>query len=102
MNFSLTPEQQQVQARARAFAQDEVAPLAREAVETGKFALHRVRRMGEWGFLAGPIGPDYGVGGAAISVATATRIHPLVIPALVCDGSVPDSDANSLSISRWG
>jgi butyryl-CoA dehydrogenase len=60
MNFSLTPEQQQIQARARAFAQGEVAPLAREADETGEFPLHLVRRMGELGFLGGPIGPEYG------------------------------------------
>jgi butyryl-CoA dehydrogenase len=63
MNFSLTPEQHQIQARARAFAQDEVAPLAREADQTGEFPLHLVRRMGELGFLAGPIGPDYGGAG---------------------------------------
>ncbi len=63
MNFSLTHEQQQVQARARAFAQDEVAPLAREADQTGEFPLHLVRRMGELGFLAGPIDPDYGGAG---------------------------------------
>jgi alkylation response protein AidB-like acyl-CoA dehydrogenase len=63
MNFSLTPEQQAIQARARAFAQDEVAPLAREADETGQFPLHLVRRMGELGFLAGPIEPDYGGAG---------------------------------------
>jgi hypothetical protein len=63
MNFSLTPEQQQVQARARAFAQDEVAPLAREADETGEFPLHLVRRMAELALLAGPIDPDYGGAG---------------------------------------
>ncbi len=54
------PDQQQIQARARAFAQQEVAPLAREADERGEFPLHLVRRMGELGFLAGPIGPEYG------------------------------------------
>jgi butyryl-CoA dehydrogenase len=63
MNFSLTPEQQQVQARARAFAQGEVAPQARAADETGEFPLHLVRRMGELGFLAGPIGAEYGGAG---------------------------------------
>src|SRR5258706_6017637 len=60
MNFSLTPEQQQIQARAQAFAQQEVAPLAREADERGEFPLHLVRRMGELGFLGGPIGTEYG------------------------------------------
>jgi hypothetical protein len=63
MNFDLTPEQQQVRERARAFAQQEVAPLAREADEKGEFPLHLVKRMGEAGLLAGPISPDYGGAG---------------------------------------
>jgi butyryl-CoA dehydrogenase len=63
MNFSLTSEQQQVQARARAFAQEQVAPLAREADERREFPLHLVKRMAELGFLAGPIDPAYGGAG---------------------------------------
>ena len=63
MNFRLTPEQQQVQARARTFADEEVAPLARAADEQGIFPLQLVRRMGELGFLAGPIAPEYGGAG---------------------------------------
>lgn len=63
MNFALTPEQQRIQDIARRFADDEVAPLAREADERGEFPLHLVRRMGELGFLAGPIQPEYGGAG---------------------------------------
>lgn len=63
MDFDLTPEQLQIQARARQFAQEEVAPIAREADEKGEFPLHQVRRLGELGFLAGPIGPEYGGAG---------------------------------------
>ncbi|HEX5505633.1 MAG TPA: acyl-CoA dehydrogenase family protein [Thermomicrobiales bacterium] len=63
MQFDLTEGQLAVQARARAFAEREVAPLAREADETGAFPLHLVRRMGELGFLAGPVAPEYGGGG---------------------------------------
>ncbi|HBY95672.1 MAG TPA: acyl-CoA dehydrogenase [Chloroflexi bacterium] len=63
MNFALTPEQQAVQARARDFAQNEVAPLAREADERGEFPLHLVRRLAELGFLAGPVPPQYGGAG---------------------------------------
>lgn len=63
MNFELTPEQQQIQMWARQFAQEEVAPLAREADEKGEFPAHLVRRMGELGFLAGPIAPEYGGAG---------------------------------------
>ncbi|MDX1664061.1 MAG: acyl-CoA dehydrogenase family protein [Candidatus Promineifilaceae bacterium] len=60
MNFNLTSEQQEIRARARRFAQEEVAPLARETDESGEFPLHLVRRMGELGFLAGPVAAEYG------------------------------------------
>ena len=63
MQFDLSSEQRDIQARARAFAQDEVAPLAREADATGVFPLHLVKRMGQLGFLAGPIAPEYGGAG---------------------------------------
>jgi len=63
MNFKLTPEQATVQAQARQFAEEEVMPIAREADEKGEFPLHLVRRMGELGFLAGPIEPEYGGAG---------------------------------------
>lgn len=63
MDFSLTPEQQTIQARARQFAEQEVAPLAREADERGEFPLHLVPRMGELGLLAGPLDPQYGGAG---------------------------------------
>ncbi len=60
MDFELTPEQKRIQARARQFAEQEVAPLARAADEQGVFPLHLVKRMAELGFLAGPIEPEYG------------------------------------------
>ena len=63
MDFDLTPAQQRIQDRARAFAEQEVAPVAREADEKGEFPLHLVERMGELGFLAGPIDPVYGGSG---------------------------------------
>jgi butyryl-CoA dehydrogenase len=63
MHFELTEQQRAIQARARAFADDEVAPLAREADETGTFPLQLVPRMGELGFLAGPLSTEYGGSG---------------------------------------
>jgi len=60
MDFELTPTQKRIQAQARQFAEQEIAPVAREADEKGVFPLHLVRRMGELGFLAGPIEPEYG------------------------------------------
>jgi len=63
MDFALTPAQHEVQLKARRFAEQEVAPIAREADETGEFPLHLVKRMGELGFLAGPVDPAYGGSG---------------------------------------
>jgi alkylation response protein AidB-like acyl-CoA dehydrogenase len=63
MNFSLTAEQQRIQDLARRFARDEVAPVSREADERGEFPRHLVRRMGELGFLAGPVERAYGGAG---------------------------------------
>src|SRR5712692_5832093 len=60
MDFELTPEQKRVQALARQFAEQEVAPVAREADEKGEFPMHLVKRMGRLRFLAGPIEPEYG------------------------------------------
>src|SRR2546425_7801109 len=60
MNFELTEAQERIQSRASAFAEQEVAPVAREADEKGEFPMHLVKRMGELGFLAGPIEPEYG------------------------------------------
>jgi alkylation response protein AidB-like acyl-CoA dehydrogenase len=63
VNFAFTAAQAAVQTRARTFAQDEVLPLAREADARGVFPVELVRRMGELGFLAGPVDPDYGGSG---------------------------------------
>ena len=60
MNFELTPEQERIQTLAREFAQNEVAPLSREADEKGEFPMHLIPRMGELGFLAGPVQTEYG------------------------------------------
>jgi alkylation response protein AidB-like acyl-CoA dehydrogenase len=60
MDFSLTAEQQRIKTLAREFAQREVAPLAREADETGAFQAQLVRRMGELGFLGATFGQEYG------------------------------------------
>ena len=63
MDFELTPEQKRIQQQARQFSEQEVAPIARAADEKGEFPLHLVNRMGELGFLAGPIEPEYGGSG---------------------------------------
>src|ERR1700674_3045994 len=63
MDFALTSAQREIQRKARQFAAQEVAPVARESDERGEFPLHLVRRLGELGFLAGPVDPAYGGSG---------------------------------------
>lgn len=72
MNFELTAAQQAIQSQARRFAQEEVTPLARESDETGVFPIHLVKRMGELGFLGGPIETRYG--GSAMDYLSFTLI----------------------------
>jgi butyryl-CoA dehydrogenase len=102
MNFELTAEQQSVQALARRFAQEEVAPLARESDETGLFPSHLVQRMGELGFLGGPIPGEYG--GAQMDYLSYTliseelgRVDSSVRGFLAVHGSLV-----SLCINDWG
>jgi alkylation response protein AidB-like acyl-CoA dehydrogenase len=70
MDFELTPAQRAIQDRARQFAEQEVAPVAREADERGVFPAQLVPRLAELGFLGGPIAPEYGGAGMdAVSFA---------------------------------
>jgi butyryl-CoA dehydrogenase len=54
MNFDLTPEQQHIQTIARQFAEQEVAPISREADEQGVFPAHLVPHMASLGLFAVP------------------------------------------------
>lgn len=70
MDFSLTPTQAEIQRRARDFAQNRVAPLAREMDEQGEMPLALVQEMAARGFLGGPLPQEYGGGGwDAVSLA---------------------------------
>jgi len=100
MNFELTDEQKRIQTLAREFAEQEVAPVAREADEKGEFPRHLVKRMGELGFLAGPIEPQYGgsnmdyvsyallceeLGRADSSVRGFLTVHTSLVSLCICD-----------------
>ena len=63
MDFELTVEQRRIRDAAREFGEREVAPLAREADATGTFPMHLIRRLGERGFLAATVAPEYGGAG---------------------------------------
>ena len=59
MNFSFTEQQLAIQTLARNFAQNRVAPLAREMDEQGEMPLTLVREMGTLGLLGGPLPQQY-------------------------------------------
>lgn len=63
MDFELTEEQRRLQEVVRRFAEDEVAPEAREADEKGIFNLAFVKRMAELGLLGGPLELEHGGSG---------------------------------------
>lgn len=60
MDFKLTDAQAAVQARARTFAQDRVAPLSRQMDEQGQMPVEVVRDMAKAGLLGGPLPSAYG------------------------------------------
>src|SRR3954452_2252156 len=63
MDFSLTAEQRRIQQTARAFAREELAPLAREADEQRAFPRELIPRMAKLGFLSGTVAREYGGAG---------------------------------------
>lgn len=60
MDFSFCGAQERVQAQARAFAQERLAPLAREMDENGSMPIDLIREMSALGFLGGPLPSEYG------------------------------------------
>jgi alkylation response protein AidB-like acyl-CoA dehydrogenase len=70
MDFTLTPDQSEIQSRARAFAQERVAPLSREMDARGEMPLSLISEMADRGFLGGPLPTEFGGGGwDAVSLA---------------------------------
>jgi len=51
MDFNLTDEQQMIQAAARDFARERIAPVAAEHDASGEFPLANIRAMGELGLM---------------------------------------------------
>lgn len=60
MDFSLTEEQQIIQAAAREFAQNEIAPIAAVFDESGEFPIETVRAAAELGFMGVEVPEEFG------------------------------------------
>ena len=63
MDFQLSTDQQMIQAAAREFAQEEIAPVAAECDASGKFPAATIRKAGELGFMGVEVPSEYGGSG---------------------------------------
>ncbi len=63
MDFQLSEEQQMLQAAARDFAQQEVAPIAAQFDASGEFPFETIRKAGELGFMGVEVPAEYGGAG---------------------------------------
>lgn len=70
MNLELTEDQAMIQAAAREFAQNEIAPVAAEFDASGSFPTETIRKAGELGFMGIEVPQEYGGAGSdALSYA---------------------------------
>jgi len=63
MEFGLTEEQLMIQAAAREFAQEQVAPVAAKLDASGEFPFDTIRKAGELGFMGVETPTQYGGAG---------------------------------------
>jgi short-chain 2-methylacyl-CoA dehydrogenase len=64
MDFSLNEEQLAIRDTCRAFAEQEIKPVAEELDRSGTFPYDIIRKMGELGLLGLPFPEEYGGAGA--------------------------------------
>lgn len=64
MNFELTKEQIMIKEMVKDFAEKEVAPIAMELDQTGRFPIETFKKMGELGLLGIPFPEKYGGSGS--------------------------------------
>jgi short-chain 2-methylacyl-CoA dehydrogenase len=101
MNFDLTPDQENLQARVREFAQAEVAPVAETLDRDGEFPSELYKRLGDLGVMSIPFDEKYGGMGLGVFEAVlaleevARADQSLAVSAMV-------SMATGLTVSRFG
>jgi alkylation response protein AidB-like acyl-CoA dehydrogenase len=97
MDLKLSEEHKMIQDMARDFAQKELAPIAAEIDEAGRFPTETVKKMGELGFMGIEIPEEYGGTGmdtlsyvlAMIEISKVCASHGVIMSvnnSLVCHG----------------
>jgi butyryl-CoA dehydrogenase len=102
IDFELTDEQKLIRDTARDFADNEIAPRARESDRAGRFDHEMVTKLGEMGFL-GPILPEE-YGGRGIDYRTYALIVEEVGRADSSTRTVVSVTTSLVgsAIARWG
>jgi alkylation response protein AidB-like acyl-CoA dehydrogenase len=97
VDLKLTEEHRLIQDMARDFAEKEIAPIAAEIDEAGRFPTETVRKMGELGFMGIEISEEWGGTGmdtlsyvlALIEISKVCASHGAIMSvnnSLVCHG----------------
>ncbi|MDT8437803.1 MAG: acyl-CoA dehydrogenase family protein [Wenzhouxiangellaceae bacterium] len=97
MDFHFTEEQQMIQAAARDFARERIAPVAAEFDQSGEFPLANIQAMGELGLMGIEVPEEYGGAGldaisyvlAMIEISAADAAHGTIMSvnnSLFCNG----------------
>jgi alkylation response protein AidB-like acyl-CoA dehydrogenase len=87
MHFELTEEQAMIQAAARDFAREQIAPIAAQHDASGEFPAETIRQMGELGLMGVETPDDYGGAGldaigyvlALIEISAADAAHGTIM-----------------------
>lgn len=101
MNFELTQDQQNLQAKVREFAQAEIAPRAEELDRTGEFPADLFKKLGDLGVMSIPFpesmgGMGLGVFDAVLALEEVARAdQSLAVSTMV-------SMATGLTLARFG
>lgn len=97
MDFRLTEEQEMIQAAARDFARNQIAPVAADFDASGEFPLENIQKMGELGLMGIEVPEAYGGAGldtvgyvlAMIEISAADAAHGTIVSvnnSLFCNG----------------
>src|SRR5687768_9245284 len=102
MDFELSDEQRLLRDTVRAFAREEVAPVAEELDRTKAFPYEIVAKLGELGLMGIPFPPDYG-GGGADTLSYALAVEELArVDSSVCITMAAHTSLGTMPIYLWG
>jgi short-chain 2-methylacyl-CoA dehydrogenase len=102
VDFQLTDEQRLLRDTVRAFARQEVAPVAEELDREKRFPYEIVEKMGKLGLMGIPFPEEYG-GGGADTLSYALAVEELArVDSSVCITMAAHTSLGTMPIHLWG